>query len=182
MLRGMCRRHGIAVFAALIVALGCASISLEPQRLLDQGRIELDQQNLEAAYAALTRIRREYPRSPQSAEAFPLATRAFQGLHSRMRNTHPDSPWIPEQTQFMFAWLETYFVGDGFPMLQFEALFHGMPRAFLGDYQAFAATRPRLARWSVEVTDDNGLIDEISVHPDGSAEGLIQLRADLRRQ
>jgi len=143
-----------------LIALGCATTPSEPERLLAQGKTELARKRFEQAYGDLRTIRTKYPHSPEAADAFTFAAVAFQGIYARTRY-QPDSPWTTTETRFMFEWLETFFVGDEFPQVHFETLIHGMPYAFFEDYQEFAATRPTLARWTLTVTKDNGLIDAI---------------------
>ena len=148
------------VVVLLGLALGCASSSSEPARLLEQAKLDLKLRRFEPAYDDLRAIRVKYPRSPEAADAFALAAQAFHAMYAKSRY-QPDSPWTTTETRFMFEWLETFFVGDDFPQFHFETLIHGMPYAFFDEYQEFAATRPQLARWHLEVTKDNGLIDAI---------------------
>ena len=143
-----------------LLALGCATTSSEPARLLAQGKTELARKRFEQAYGDFRAIRTNHPHSSEAADAFAFAAVAFQGMYARTRY-QADSPWTTAETRFMFEWLETFFVGDDFPQVHFETLIHGMPYAFFDEYQEFAATRPQLARWHLEVTKDNGLIDAI---------------------
>jgi hypothetical protein len=154
----MSARVGVSVLALL--ALGCATFSHEPERLLAQGRTELGEKRFAQAYETFHEIRATYPHSPEAADAFPLAAQAFQGMYARTRFT-ADSRWSTTETRFMFEWLETYFGGDEFPQISFQRLVQGMPYEFFEQYEAFAASRPNLARWHLEVTKDNGLVDTI---------------------
>jgi hypothetical protein len=151
-------RRGLAAFLGLV--LGCATFSQEPARLLAQGKTLLDEKRWEESYGAFREIRSEYPHSPEAADAFPFAARVFRLLYSRNRYT-PDSRWTTTEPRFMFEWLETFFGGDEFPQVMVETLVQGMPYAFYEDFQSFAATRPQIARWTLTVTKDNGLIDTI---------------------
>jgi hypothetical protein len=143
-----------------LIALGCATTPSEPARLLAQGKTLIDEKKWQESYEAFREIRSEYPHSPEAADAYPFAARVFRLLYSRNRYT-PDSPWTTREPRFMFEWLETFFGGDEFPQIMVETLVQGMPYAFYEDYLEFAATRPELARWSLTVTKDNGLIDTI---------------------
>ena len=143
-----------------LTAVACATTAREPARLLEQAKLELKLRKFEPAYDDLRAIRVKYPRSPEAADAFALAAQAFHAMYARNRY-QPDSPWTTTETRFMFEWLETFFGGDEFPQVSFERLIQGMPYAFYEDYLEFAATRPQLARWTLTVTKDNGLIDSI---------------------
>ena len=149
-----------ALFVLVGLALGCATWSHEPGRLLEQGNSKLAQRRFGEAWGDLSAIRAKYPHSAESAEAFTPAALAFQAMYARTRFM-PDSPWLTTNSQFMFEWLEAFFVADDFPQGHVDLLIHGMPYAFFVEYQKFAATRPTLARWRLSVTTDNGLIDTI---------------------
>jgi hypothetical protein len=158
----MSARVGLSFLALL--SLACATLSHEPARLLEQGRNELKLRKFDAAYADLSAIRAKYPRSPEAADAFAPAAQAFHAMYAKSRY-QTDSPWKTTETRFMFEWLATFFGGDEFPQVSFERLVQGMPYEFFEEYERFAATRPELARWRLEVTKDNGLIDTISAEP-----------------
>ena len=143
-----------------LLALGCATAPSEPARLLAQAKADLKLRRFEPAYGDLRAIRETYPRSPEAVDAFALAAQAFHAMYAKNRY-QPDSPWTTAETRFMFEWLETFFGGDEFPQVSVERLVQGMPYAFFEQYEAFASTRPKLARWRLSVTRDNGLIDAI---------------------
>jgi hypothetical protein len=162
-----CRIQGLAAIA-LTCLVGCgATLGLlnPPQRLLERAHVAVDERDLDTAYAQLVEIRKRYPESEQSAEAFPLAAAIFKRSYFRDRYARPDSPWVTSEPGFLLDWFASFFQAPEFPQAQAESLFIGMPYGYFRDFLAHAETRPEVARWVVTAEDDNGLIESIAAHP-----------------
>jgi hypothetical protein len=163
------RRLAACFALALLAGLsGCTAWQglVDPaRRLLDRAREALDRKDLDAAYHDLAEIRRRYPESAESREAFPLAAAIFQRSYFRDRYARPDSPWLSSEPGFMLDWFASLLDGPTFPQAEAEALFVGMPYGFFRDYLALAGTRPELSRWAIVAADDNGIIEQITAEP-----------------
>lgn len=145
------------------LALGCAMLGAgEPRRLRDQAQAQLDANDLEGAYRTLARIRTDHPGSPEAREVFPAAARIFEREWWRRRHREPESSWLTKEPVFLFGWLASFYGDDAFPQREAEFLLVGMPVGFLREFQAFAAGRPQLARWTLTAEDDNGVVESIA--------------------
>jgi hypothetical protein len=160
-------------FAALCLALlgwlaGCGALQglLDPPgRLLEGARESLERKDLDAAYRDLSEIRKRYPDSAESREAFPIAAAIFQRGYFRDRFSRPDSPWLTSEPGFMLDWFAAFLAGPVFPQAEAEALFVGMPYGFFREYLSLAESRPQLSRWTIRAEDDNGIIETIVAGP-----------------
>jgi hypothetical protein len=149
---------------ALAWLSGCAALSglVNPAgRLLAQADEAIEQQDFDTAYRHLTEIRKRYPGSAESREAFPLAAAIFRRSYFRHRYRQPDSPWLTSEPDFMLDWFASFLEGPEFPQAEAEALFLGMPYGYFRRYLARAETRPELARWAIRAEDDNGIIEAV---------------------
>jgi hypothetical protein len=156
------------VLALLAGLLGCASWQalVDPAgQLLDRAREALDRKDLDAAYRDLAEIRRRYPDSAESRDAFPLAAGIFQRGYYRDRYARPDSPWLTSEPGFMLDWFASLLEGQTFPQAEAEALFVGMPYGYFRDFLAWAETRPEPSRWTIVAVDDNGIIETVTAEP-----------------
>lgn len=152
-------------FAALTWLAGCAALSglVNPAgRLLGQAREAIERKEFDAAYRDLAEIRKRYPESAESREAFPLAAGIFKWSYLRQRHTQPDSPFVRSEPGFMLDWFAAFLAGPEFPQAEAEALFVGMPYGYFREYLAFAESRPELSRWAIKAQDDNGIIEAIT--------------------
>jgi hypothetical protein len=140
--------------------LSCKELLGQPASLLAQGRAALEQKQPELAYRYLALLQTLHPGSPESQEAFPLAASLFKGAYRLHRYSDPDSVWLTSEPVFMFQWLARFFEGE-FPQEQMEALFTGMNYGLVRDFSAFAASRPKLAQWELQVEKDNGIVESI---------------------
>ena len=152
-----------ALALILIAASGCASLSGEPSRLLEEGRTAVEKKQFEIAYDTLKQLRIRYPERTECDEAYPLAATAFKATYFRKRHKQPS--WVTSESLFMFQWLESYFQGPAFPQQRVEALFLRMPYPFFSSFEAYARSRPQLSRWVLRETNDNGLLDTITGEP-----------------
>ena len=160
-------RFAIACLAlALFLWLpGCAALSglvNPPGRLLEQARSAIEREDLEAAYSDLAEIRKRYPDSAESREAFPLAAAIFRNSYFRYRYRQPDSHWLTSEPGFMLDWFASLLEGAEFPQPEAEALFVGMPYGYFREFLAVAEARPELARWELRVEDDDGIIQSVA--------------------
>jgi hypothetical protein len=163
-------RHGarFALYLALASLTGlpgCAALRglvNPPGRLLEQARSAVEQKHPDAAYRDLAKIRRQYPESRESREAFPLAAAIFQNGYFSDRYRKPDSPWLTSEPGFMLDWFASFLSGPDFPQAEAEALFVGMPYGYLREFLALAEARPELSRWSIRAEDDNGIIESVA--------------------
>jgi hypothetical protein len=159
-----------ACFALVLLAglSGCAAWQAlvdPPGRRLEQAREALARNDLDAAYHDLAEIRKRYPDSAESREAFPLAAAIFQRSYYRDRFASPASPWLTTEPGFMLDWFASLLDGPTFPQAEAEALFVGMPYGFFRDYLALAGARPELSRWRIVAVDDNGIIEAVTAEP-----------------
>lgn len=155
-------------FALLAGLTGCAAwqaLVNPPGSLLERAREALDRKDLDAAYRDLAEIRRRYPESEESREAFPLAAAIFQRSYYRDRFARPDSPWLTSEPGFMLDWFASLLESPAFPQVEAEALFVGMPYGFFREYLALAETRPELSRWKIVAAEDNGIIETVTAEP-----------------
>jgi len=160
-------RFAIACFAlALMLWLpGCAALSglvNPPGRLLEQARSAIEQEDLEAAYSDLAEIRKRYPDSAESREAFPLAAAIFRNGYFRDRYRQPGSHWLTSEPDFMLDWFAFLLEGTEFPQAEAEALFVGMPYGYFREFLALVEARPGLSRWGIRANDDNGIIESVA--------------------
>jgi hypothetical protein len=157
-----CRAGLLVVSIAGVVACGAASGFFDPAgRLLEEGRTALEQRELDSAYSRFAEIRKRYPESPESREAFPLAAAIFQYRYHRVRHGEPDSPWIRSEPGFLFDWFDAFLAEPGFPQAEAEALFVGMPYGLFREYGAHREAVSEAARIPFEVEDDNGIIERV---------------------
>jgi hypothetical protein len=154
-----------SVSVALLAACTLPALLNPPQRLLEDARAAIDARDFDTAYRQLAEIRRRYPDSEQSVEAFPLAAALFHRGYFQSRHTEPTSHWVKVEPEFMLDWFASFFEHPEFPQTQAEALFVGMHYGYFREYLAYAATRPELSRWVVRVEDDNGMIESIVADP-----------------
>jgi hypothetical protein len=144
---------------------GCAALRglvNPPGRLLEQARSAVEQKDLESAYRDLASIRKRYPDSAESREAFPLAAAIFQNGYFRDRYQQPDSHWVTTEPGFLLDWFASLLSGPEFPQAEAEALFVGMPYGYFRELLALAQARPELSRWGIRAQDDNGIIESIA--------------------
>jgi hypothetical protein len=160
----MSRPHPIVL--ALLASLigGCALLGLgEPRRLLDQGTDSFQAKDFDAAYRDLSEIRRRYPESSESRQAFPIAASAFKRIYFRDRLTQNEhTGHLAEMSAFMIDWFGSFFGGPEFPEAEARALFLGMPYTLFQEFMARAETRPEISRWSPRAEKDDGIIQSIS--------------------
>lgn len=152
-------------FAALAWLTGCAALSglVNPAgRLLEQAREAIERKEFDTAYRDLAEIRKRYPGSAESREAFPLAAGIFKSSYLRQRHTQPDSPFVRSEPGFMLDWFAAFLAGPDFPQAEAEALFVGMPYGYFREYLALAESRPELSGWAIRAQDDNGIIETIT--------------------
>ncbi len=172
----------------LVAALGCAGHSSPPAScpeslagvlgspalLREQADAALADDDAELAYRYLALIETLHPDSPESRELFPAAAKLFKRAYFRNRISKPDSVWVTSEPSFMFQWLSLFFRdAEAFPQQQVDILFLGMPVSLYDGFRDYAKRRPKyLARWEMQVTDDNGRIESITAtlaEPSGHA-------------
>ena len=144
---------------------GCAALSglvNPPGRLLEQARSAIEREDLEAAYRDLAEIRKRYPDSAESREAFPLAAAIFRSSYFRDRYRQPGTHWLTSEPRFMLDWFASLLAGPEFPQAEAEALFVGMPYGYFREFLALAEARPELSRWGIRADDDNGIIESVA--------------------
>lgn len=133
-----------------------------PDLLLARARADLAERQIERAYRVLGLVRTLHPASPESSEAFWLASAIFQRQYARNRIVSPDSPWNTTEPEFIFEWLGTFFAEES-PAERAAAVFRGMPLSLFQRFQAHARSRPRFAAWEIAVEEDNGTIETVTV-------------------
>ncbi len=156
--------HSAIVVAGLVATTlaGCATLGRsEAKTLRDDADQLLQTQDLEPAYRKLALIRVRHPESPEAREVYPVAAAIFKRMWWRNRYTNPESPWLTEEPEFLFGWLES-FADEAFPLEQAETLLLGMPTNFYQQYEAYAANSAVLARWPIAMEKDNGIVESIS--------------------
>ena len=141
----------------------------EPQRLLEEARAVLEGatpysteskvEACETAWPSLKRIGTEYP---ESAEGFRLASWCLRTVYNFRRYHVPDSPFVTSEPGFMLEWLMHFFGGE-FPQEQVDQLLVGMPYSLFEEFQLSAASRPELARWTMDAKRENGRVEYIRV-------------------
>jgi hypothetical protein len=147
---------------ASLVACGVAGGLFDPAgRLLEEGRTALERRELDAAYGRFAEIRKRYPASPESREAFPLAAAILQYRYHRLRYQEPESPWLRSEPGFLFDWFDSFLAEPGFPQAEAEALFVGMPYGLFREYRARQQLDSGAAPPRFEVEDDNGIIEQV---------------------
>ena len=147
---------------ASLVACSVASGLFDPAgRLLEEGRTALERRELDSAYGRFAEIRRRYPASPESREAFPLAAAIFQYRYHRLRYQEPESPWVRSEPVFLFDWFDSFLAEPDFPQAEAEALFVGMPYGLFREYRAQRQADSGAAQPRFEVEDDNGIIERV---------------------
>jgi hypothetical protein len=127
---------------------GCAALRglvNPPGQLLEQAHSAVEQKDLEAAYRDLASIRKGYPDSAESREAFLLAAAIFQNGYFRDRHQQPDSHWVASEPGFLLDWFASFLAGPEFPQAEAEALFVGMPYGYFREFSHLR--RCRLSRW-----------------------------------
>ena len=160
----MHRPARIGILALLVVlglGAGCAHLGFGPRALLDEANAAIDARDYPTAYGLLKRIALEYPDSPESAEAFPLAAGCLKVLYHHDRYRQPDSVWITSEPRFMFEWLTRYFEA-GSPELAVSALFVGCPYNVLREFEEYAKGNPYVSQWVIRAEDDNGIIRSVT--------------------
>ena len=141
-----------------------ASVLRSPQRLVARGAAALAQRDLDRSYCYFALVRTLHPQAAEASGAFANAAVLFKTLYLRERYANPGAIWFTSEPEFLFAWLASFY-DEGFPQAEVEALLRSMPAPFAAELDAWAAAHPRMARWRVEVTDDNGLIETVQAAP-----------------
>lgn len=169
------KAHAAGFLPVLLVAVvGCATsapcteVLRDPDLLLEHANAAIGESDLELAYRYVALIHTLHPGSAQSRDAFPLAARLFHKNYMRHRS-ELDSIWVTSEPRFLVAWLAGFFQDGGeFPQEQMDALFVGLDYGVFRNFLAYAETHPRLSRWKIAATDDNGIVQEITGSPAGS--------------
>lgn len=150
-----------------VVACATTGVGPKPASLFQEAVAASQQGEFDAAYTRLRQLATEFPGSPEAAKAFPLAAGIVKQEYFRHRLTDPSSRWVTSEPQFMFSWLARYYV-DGFPAEQVNALLRGFPVPVFQEFEAYAQTRPELARFRLHAERDNGLVIDVTGEPIGS--------------
>lgn len=140
----------------------------DPALLVDQADAALAREDWPLAYRYLALIHTLHPESEENDAMYPVAARLFRRNWFRSRYTAPQSVWHTSEPVFMFQWLAEYFPeqADGsFPQKRAEQLLVGMPYRFAGYWDDYARSRPKLARWKITASEDNGIIDALTAAP-----------------
>lgn len=149
----------------MALAIGCATLGgeneREPGRLRAEADALLEAGDGEAAYYKLVALYTKHPESRHAREVFPAAAQIFKGYWWRNRHTNPESDWVVNQPDVLFAWFASLADGE-FPEREFEALMLGMPFGFYRRYETFAASEPALSAWRIDVVKDNGIIERVT--------------------
>jgi hypothetical protein len=163
-------RLDLALGACVALLLGgCAALGLGgPGRLLEESERAAAAGEHQTAYEMLKRIASEYPDSQEAEEAFPIAASYFKTFYHHYRYREPNSAWITSDPAFMFEWLARY--SDENPSEKADALLRGCPMTVFREFEAFAKTRPELARWTFRTEDDNGIITSVQAEPAEAAD------------
>lgn len=173
------RTRWTAPFAALL--LGCSTVAPPPATppsppapvILSSdpveealGRPDLLLQRAEAhraatrydlAYRYYALVHQLHPTSKEDREAFVWAARL--GKRKAEVNLFPDrnSIWVGPERAFVYQWFEEI-VRDEFSQVHADALLVDATYELARHFLAYAKTRPALARWQIEVDEDNGRV------------------------
>ncbi len=167
---GLLRLAGAFLIALSLASsvVACATAGApKPAALLEQAARASQQGDVDAAYARLRQIAIEFPDSPEASKAFLLAAGIVKQEYFRHRLADPSSRWVTEEPRFMFTWL-AHFYRDGFPAEPVNALLRGFPVPVFREFEAYAETRPELARYRLHAERDNGLVTDVTAEPVGS--------------
>jgi hypothetical protein len=139
-----------------------ATLLAAPARLVERARAAYAERDAERAYCDLALIRTLHPDSREAHDVFPDAAALFRSLYLKHRSEDPGSDWLESETSFIFAWLESFFVGEEFPRRETLAVVGGMPRQVGRELIAFMArsTGP-MSDWKVTLSEDNGLVEDV---------------------
>jgi hypothetical protein len=143
------------------VDLSAFELAHAPAALRAQAERAIDARQPDLAYRYLAALHALHPRSPEAAEAFPLAAALFKRAYDRHRFTDPGSIWVRAEPAFLFHWLGSFYE-DGSPEEAAKALLLGASYGLFREFEAFAASDPRMRGWKLSVRDDNGIIEAVS--------------------
>lgn len=164
LLRGVRKPLRALLLLAVAAGLACSHLGRgadeAPLALREQAERAFVRRDWEAAWMPLRTLREAYPDHPETADAFPLAAAVYKRLYYRDRFADPDSAWIRSEPDFLFQWLESFYP-DGAPEAQALAMLRGLPLSFARRFLAWKQTRPALARWELEVSEDNGIVNAV---------------------
>jgi hypothetical protein len=154
----------LVVLAAALSASGAGCATRGATRLLEQAHVAFESEDVYGTYALAREIRARYPESPESREAFPLATRTYRWIwwKHRIEGTL-DSEWVRTETPLLFEWTASAF-GETFPKEEMRLVFRGMPLFFFKQFLAWSEGHPELSRWEMVWDEDNGRMTTLTGH------------------
>lgn len=157
-----------ALAAAAMLGVGCAQLAFlpgvdGPADLRREAEEDLEARRFEEAYHHLAAIRRRFPESPESAEAFGRAAWLYRKIWYRYRFAEEQGErWRGEERDFMFDWLASE-CASSFDRRKANALLVQMPWSFWQGFRSYAEGEPRLSQWRLEAVEDNGRIEAVRV-------------------
>lgn len=161
-------RAGLAAVALATLGVGCAPLAFlpgvdGPADLRRQAEEDLEARRYEDAYAHLAAIRRRFPGSPESGEAFERAAWLYRKIWYGYRFAEEEGErWRTAERRFMFDWLASE-CASSFDRRKANALLVQMPWSFWQGFRSYAEGEPRLSQWRMEAVEDNGRIEAVRV-------------------
>lgn len=165
--------------AAILPASGLLACCLiactsgpEPGPLIEQARTAAKAREYESCYESSRRAAATRPAPDVAKAAFELGAYCHQKLYYRDRPIGDHvitSRWTSTEQVQMFEWASSFFDGETYPKDIVNTLLAGYPYPVWQDFQAFAETRPEIARYPMRVNVDNGIVQFVSI---GDERGL----------
>ena len=128
-----------------------------PDLLLQRAEAHRAATRYDLAYRYYALVHQLHPKSKEDRDAFVWAARL--GKRKAEVNLFPDrnSIWVGPERAFLYQWFEEI-VRDDFSKVHADALLVDATYELARHFLAYAKTRPALARWQIEVDEDNGRV------------------------
>ena len=139
----------------------------DPAAMLAQAEAAGEAYDAALEFELRTLVRRWHPEYEGNEENFDRAVVLMRRLYRTSRASTHGTPHDLVDPYFMFYWLEDFFpeprtaVVEDFPHERFNAVFKTISYRAWEQFLSYAPARAKLARWQIEVEEENGRVRQI---------------------